>query len=513
MGCAGRVESSKAGSSGWAGSGGSVDRPAATIAAISSRRAEGLADEAVGAAVEGRPLERVGPAHGQDARRPGRIARRPAMKRDAAIDLGQARIDDDDVGVMLGWRGRARGRAGRQLPTTMHWPPMASRPGQALAHPVVRIDDEDAERPSARGRGVRHGPMVRPRRPSRPEATFAGGRARRNDRSRLRHPSRIDGVLRGSRGRWRHRPCRRAAGRQARRGPNARPRPWCPRPAGSRTRTSAPMRSARARIPASPRWPSGTVAGSKPLPSSSTRSRTPPPSLADLDPDLAGRGVLDDVVERLLGDAVEHLLGRQRQAFRRGRSRRRPAGRAGPAARALWVLSARTRPSCSRLPGRSSKISARISASASRWSSRSWTSWSRRGVRVRLEQHLDGARHERHREQRLGDRVVQLAGEVGALLAGRQLPGLAPQLALEADLVAHVARGALDPGEPAVAVGRRRRGRRPGSAGRRGPRRTRAAWSSRSGSATSASQRSPASGRSSDSTSVPRSAADELRRV
>ena len=75
----------------------------------------------------------------------------------------------------------------------------------------------------------------------------------------------------------------------------------------------APTRSARARMPASPRWPSGTVAGSKPLPSSSTRSRTPPSTGRDLDPDLPGGRVLDDVVERLLGDPVEHLLGRQRQ--------------------------------------------------------------------------------------------------------------------------------------------------------------------------------------------------------
>ena len=51
--------------------------------------------------------------------------------------------------------------------------------------------------------------------------------------------------------------------------------------------------------------------------------------------------------------------------------------------------------------------------------------------RVAVEQQLDGARDQGHGEQRLGHRVVQLAGEVGPLLAGGQLAGLAAQLALE----------------------------------------------------------------------------------
>ena len=43
------------------------------------------------------------------------------------------------------------------------------------------------------------------------------------------------------------------------------------------------------------------------------RSRTPLGDPAELEPDLAGAGVLDDVVQRLLGDPVEDLLDRQRQ--------------------------------------------------------------------------------------------------------------------------------------------------------------------------------------------------------
>ena len=66
---------------------------------------------------------------------------------------------------------------------------------------------------------------------------------------------------------------------------------------------------------------------------------------------------------------------------------------------------------------------------------------------VAIEQHLDRAGHQRHREERLGDRIVQLAREVGALLAGRQLAGLAAQLALEPGALADVAGRAVDPGE------------------------------------------------------------------
>ena len=97
-------------------------------------------------------------------------------------------------------------------------------------------------------------------------------------------------------------------------------------------------------------------------------------------------------------------------------------------------------------------MSARISASASRWRSRSWPSWVLRGRRVAVEQHLDGARHEGHREQRLGDRVVELAGQVGAFLAGGELAGLAAEVALEPVALADVAGRAVRPDE----AGRRR---------------------------------------------------------
>ena len=165
--------------------------------------------------------------------------------------------------------------------------------------------------------------------------------------SRLRHSSRIDAVERRPAGRG---VTGRAAAIAVVGHDDLDRRARAPAALVTRERGADPVRPAPASRPARG-GRRGRVAGSKPLPSSSIRSRTPPPAASDVDADLPGGGVLDDVVERLLGDPVEHLLDGQRQALRRGRSRRRSAGRSGPGARRVWVLSARTRPSCSRLPG------------------------------------------------------------------------------------------------------------------------------------------------------------------
>ena len=121
-----------------------------------------------------------------------------------------------------------------------------------------------------------------------------------------------------------------------------------------------------------------------------------------------------------------------------------------PWSAAAWVRRAGSRPSCSRLPGRSSKISARISASASRWRSRSEPSCSLAVVGVAVDEELGRPGDEGHAEQRLGDRVVELPGEVGPLLARRQLAGLAAEVRLEALALADVAGRAVDAGEHAV---------------------------------------------------------------
>ena len=121
-----------------------------------------------------------------------------------------------------------------------------------------------------------------------------------------------------------------------------------------------------------------------------------------------------------------------------------------PDSDAEWVRSAWISPCSSMLPGRSSKISARISASASRCSSRSEASFSGHLRRVPVEQQLDRARQERHREQRLGHRVVELAREVRPLLGRGELRGLAPEALLEALALGHVAGRAVGADEPAV---------------------------------------------------------------
>ena len=77
------------------------------------------------------------------------------------------------------------------------------------------------------------------------------------------------------------------------------------RRSGRRGRASRPARGGRP----------GRGAGSKPLPSSLTRRRTPLAIRPTSSRTWRAAGVLDDVVERLLGDPVEGLLDRQRQAL------------------------------------------------------------------------------------------------------------------------------------------------------------------------------------------------------
>ena len=148
------------------------------------------------------------------------------------------------------------------------------------------------------------------RRAARAERTIGRCRATSAERSRadLRHRVADRSSDRTERRRRR----RRAAGDRAPSGTTTSIRGAL---AGRRSRREkrAPILSARARIPARPRWPSGTRAGSKPLPSSLDAEPDAARGAPDLEPDLAGRRVLDDVVERLLGDPVEDLLDRERQ--------------------------------------------------------------------------------------------------------------------------------------------------------------------------------------------------------
>ena len=221
-----------------------------------------------------------------------------------------------------------------------------------------------------------------------------------------------------------------------------------PRPARVTT-SRPPSRSARDRIPASPRCPSGTPAGSKPRPSSVTRSRTVAHG-ATPDPDLAGAGVLDDVVERLLRDPVQRLLDLDRRPIRQvGLDHDRAARCARTATRSACAA-----PGSARAPRRC-PAAARRSAPASPRGPRAAAPGATRASPAPAAGSLSSsssidAREQGHREQRLGHGVVQLAGEVGALLGRGELGGLAPEALLEALALRHVARRPVRAEERAV---------------------------------------------------------------
>ena len=121
---------------------------------------------------------------------------------------------------------------------------MQSSPHRLSLHPVVRIDERRHGRARC-GRVGLHAAIVRPR--EAPERTFADVRRRPNDEVSLRHPSRIEAAS-GAAGA--------PAAASAAFGTTT--STVVPSPGTLRTENRAPILSARARIPASPRWPSGT---------------------------------------------------------------------------------------------------------------------------------------------------------------------------------------------------------------------------------------------------------------
>ena len=393
----------------------------------------------------------------------------------------EARVGSGSRGSMSTTCGRggasatASSATRRRVPTTSTPSPRAMQAREALADAWSsrRRGREAASGRAGRGRhaasvGRRHGAGS----DGRPVGDATGSAATSSGRRR-----------RWCTGRGRHAPRRLGVGHDDL---DRRPLPGH----GSRPDPSRRSVSARVRMPASPRWPRGP-ARIEPAPSSSTSGARPP---RPVERDLASRArrVLDDVVERLLGDPVQGVLDVERQPLVDVASSTVIGQPVRPWTPAACVRSAWTRPSSSRLPGRSSKISARISASASA-GARAARPASRRPRRVASQEHLDAARGERHAEQRLGDRVVQLPREVGALLARRELGSWRRRSRSSRS------RSLMSRAEPWARRTRRRR-RHPGS-GSRPERRAhrdgqglcRATWT-RAGSAIRASQRSTAVG-------------------
>ena len=91
--------------------------------------------------------------HGQDPRVRDELPE-PADERRPGVHVGQARIDDDDVG--MGGQGQVEGDARLAGPAhDEHAAADGEQPGQALADPLIRIDHQHTQGIGAvsRGRG------------------------------------------------------------------------------------------------------------------------------------------------------------------------------------------------------------------------------------------------------------------------------------------------------------------------------------------------------------------------
>ena len=260
-------------------------------------------------------------------------------------------------------RARATASACRAaLPTTRQRPPIGARASARLSRiAIVRVDDEDPERDPADGRGLGHAAECRSADTGRWQRRRSVDVARTGTSAYVIRPMTTPGSARlGGAA-----PRSIAVGRQddldrrarARAGLDLERRPDLLGPGPHPGEAEVAVRDAR-RVEALA-VVARSAAGRPPV---GRRSRAS---------DLARRRVLDDVVERLLADPVEDLLELEREPVGEVARRRRSAGRSGPGAPRRGSAAPDSSPSCSMLPGRSSKISARISASASRWRSRS----------------------------------------------------------------------------------------------------------------------------------------------
>ena len=294
-----------------------------------ARRAEGLAHEAVGAAVDGLVLEGVRPAHRQDAH-VGTDAG-ASDEGEAAVDLGEPWVDDHDVGPLLDGQRQRRATVPGTPDDGGPWPPMASSPARlsrtrssasttsTRSGPVSGPDSRACRMVGPDIRHTSNGPYaaaIARGRTTRPATSSVADRATGLGTRRERHARAAPPVLeRGlrpmhlDRGAAAGLRCTRRRRRCFRLGPASRP-----------ARGGRPGRSP------------GRSPCRRPRPAGGRR-----PACRDLDPDLLAAGVLDDVVERLLGDPVQRLLDRRSAAARSGRSRPRPAARSDPAARRVGL--------------------------------------------------------------------------------------------------------------------------------------------------------------------------------
>ena len=223
----------------------------------------------------------------------------------------------------------------------------------------------------------------------------------------------------------------------------------------------------------------GRLHGSKPLPSSATATATRESTRGQRELTCVRTGVPQRVAERLLRDPQQPLLDLRRQPPS-------PSTRdldlllvQRAAARPTCLRSAAASPSVSSSAGRSSKISDRISVIAARVSSCRWPSCARALAGSGSTSSAAASAVSADREQRLRDRVVQLARQPLALLDRRQLAAPLVQAGVldrdrrvrreRSDQLLVVVRELARRARPSSPSGRRRRSRRRGGrSGRRG---------------------------------------------
>ena len=170
---------------------------------------------------------------------------------------------------------------------------------------------------------------------------------------------------------------------------------------------------------------------------------------AELEVHLSGACVLDHVVQGLLSDAVERVLDLDRQALGEvGLEEDRQADpalhrrRVGPQGMDQAVLLEAARPQLEdQCPHLGQGIPLQVAQDADLLG--------RRG-RITAQQDLDAAGDERHREQGLRHRIVELAGEVCPFVAGGQGAGLMAQLHFQPIALGHIADRSVRAGEAAV---------------------------------------------------------------
>src|SRR4029078_575055 len=150
---------------------------------------------------------------------------------------------------------------------------------------------------------------------------------------------------------------------------------------------------------------------------------------ADLGADLPRARVLDDVVEGFLRDPVQDLLDGQRQTLvkRALDTDRKPEpalerGGVGPQRPAQSVLFQGGR---TKLEDQSAHLRASLALEVAQLGE-----LGPGRLRIAVEEQFDRTRYQRHREERLGHRIVELARQVGTLLARPQLTGLAAPVAV-----------------------------------------------------------------------------------